>query len=285
MQTAHSLRWINTDKYPITQPESAALMAVVNDVRGQLKANGCAIIRNFIRPGALAEMASEASALAPLAYFTHAEATVYGGEPDASYSEGHPRRRVLKRENGFVAGDFIKQSTGLRQTYHSAELKGFLASCLGVDQIHEFGDPLAQLVINVVKPNDKHVWHFDSNEFVVTVLTQPAEAGGEFEYVPNIRSAEGENYEAVQAVVEGRATDAHLIDLRPGDLQIFFGRYSLHRVRTTSGRRDRHTAILAYSKQPGVLGKPEKTAKIFGRKLASHDALENQRPREDQLTD
>lgn len=285
MQTPNSLKWINTDQYPIGNPDAVTLKAVIADVRAQLKANGCAVMKNFIRPEALAEMASEAAALSHLAYFTHAEATVYGGEPDASFPERHPRRRVLKRENGFVAGDFIQQSTGLRQTYHSAELKRFLASCLEVKEIYEFGDPLAQLVVNLVKPNDAHVWHFDSNEFVVTVLTQPAEAGGEFEYVPNIRSAEGENYEAVQAVIEGRAEGAHLIDLRPGDLQIFFGRYSLHRVRATRGSRDRHTAILAYSKQPGVLGKPEKTARIFGRKLASHDAAENQRPREDRLTD
>ena len=285
MQTTHSLTWINTEKYPIDTPDAEVLKAAIDDVRGQLKANGCAVLKNFIRPEALAEMASEAAALSPLAHFTHAEATVYGGEPDRSFPEGHPRRRILKRENGFVAGDFIKQSTGLRQTYHSIDLKRFLSSCLGVDEIHEFGDPLAQLVINVVKPNDKHVWHFDSNEFVVTVLTQPAEAGGEFEYVPNIRSADGENYDAVQAVIEGRSSGAHVIDLRPGDLQIFFGRYSVHRVRATSGTRDRHTAILAYSKQPGVLGKSEKTARIFGRKLASHDAADNQRPREDQLTD
>lgn len=285
MQTTDSLKWINTDRYPIDRPESAALQATMAEVRLQLKAQGCALLKNFIAPAALPEMAREAAMLAPLAYFTHAEATVYGGEPDDNFAPDHPRRRVLKRENGFVAGDFIAPSTGLRQTYHSAELKRFLAECLEVAQIHEFGDPLAQLVINVVKPNDKHVWHFDSNEFVVSVLTQPAQQGGEFEYVPNVRGAEGENYEAVQSVIEGRCSETHLIDLRPGDMQIFFGRYSLHRVRETRGNRDRHTAILAYSKQPGVLGKPEKTARIFGRKLASHDAPENQRPRADQLTD
>lgn len=285
MQSADSLKWINTSKYPLDQPDAETLEAIIDDVRFQLKARGCAVLSNFIRPEALQEMAAEAVALSPRAYFTQAQATVYGSDSDASFPEGHPRRYVAKRENGFVAGDFIGMSTGLRQIYHSKELKGFLASCLEVSEVHEFGDPLAQLVVNVVKPNRKHIWHFDSNEFAVTVLTQPAEAGGEFEYVPNIRSANNENYDDVQAVVEGRSKAAHLIDLRPRDLQIFFGRYSLHRVRATLGSRDRHTAVLSYSKQPGVLGKPEKTAKIFGRKLASHDASENLRPRDDQLTD
>ncbi len=285
MQDSNSLSWINIQSYPVADPASASLQATISDVRAQLHAKGCAVLKHFIRPESLAELAAEAAALAPHAYFTQAQATVYGGEPDDSFPTGHPRRHVLKRENGFVAGDFIGPSTGLRQLYHSDELKRFLAACLEVDAIHEFGDPLAQLVVNVVKPRDKHVWHFDSNEFVVSVLTQPAESGGEFEYMPNIRSAQGENYDAVQAVIEGRTTGSHVIDLRPGDMQIFFGRYSLHRVRETAGTRDRHTAILAYSKQPGVLGKPGKTAKIFGRKLSSHDAPENQLAREDQLTD
>ncbi len=285
MQNANPLKWINTSQYPIDQPGAPVLHDIIADVRAQLKVNGCAVLKNFIRPEALGEMAAEAAALAHRAFFTHAQATVYGGEPDGNFPEGHPRRKILKRENGFVAGDYIEDSTGLRQTYHSPLLKQFLASCLEVSQIYEFGDPLAQLVINVVKPNAKHVWHFDSNEFVVTVLTQRADEGGEFEYVPNIRSAEGENYDVVQAVIEGRSDAANTIDLRPGDLQIFFGRYSVHRVREARGTRDRHTAVLAYSKLPGVLGKPEKTAKIFGRKLATHDAQANRRPREDQLTD
>jgi len=285
MPSPSSLKWINIEKYPLGTPDAPALKATIDDVRAQLQARGCAVLSNFIRPEALQAMAAEAAALAPQAYFTQAQATVYGGEPDTNFSEDHPRRYMAKRQNGFVAGDYIAMSTGLRQIYHSAELKGFLASCMEVDQIHEFGDPLAQLVVNVVRPNHTHIWHFDSNEFAVTVLTQPAEAGGEFEYVPNIRSANHENYDAIQQVLEGRSDTAHLIDLRPGDLQIFFGRYSLHRVRPTRGTRDRHTAVLSYSKQAGMLGKPEKTAKIFGRKLTSHDAAENLRMRDDQLTD
>ncbi|WP_375509003.1 hypothetical protein, partial [uncultured Caballeronia sp.] len=144
MRSVNALNWINTDKYPLDNPGAESLRIVVNDVRSQLRSNGCAVLKNFIRPEALGAMASEAAMLAPRAFFTHAEATVYGGEPDESFPEGHPRRHILKRENGFVAGDFIDLSTGIRQIYHSPELKAFLAGCLGVDEIHEFGDPLAQ---------------------------------------------------------------------------------------------------------------------------------------------
>lgn len=280
-----SLYWINTKLYPLDGSGPGIIDTVVSKVRAQLAANGCAVLPNFIRPEALPDMAAEVAELAPKAHFTRAQATVYGGVPDTSFPEDHPRRQLLRRANGFVAGDSISPETGLRQIYHSKELKDFLARCLGIEVIYEFGDPLAQLVINVVHPEENHAWHFDSNEFVITVLTQRAEAGGEFEYAPNIRLAGAENYERVQAVIEGRSVEPQLIDLKPGDLQIFFGRYSLHRVRPTRGKRDRHTAILAYAKQPGLVGKPEKTAQIFGRTLATHELPESRCLREDRLVD
>ena len=37
-------------------------------------------------------------------------------------------------------------------------------------------------------------WHFDTNNFTVTLALQNADAGGEFEYVPAIRK-DGENFQ------------------------------------------------------------------------------------------
>ena len=58
--------------------------------------------------------------------------------------------------------------------------------------------------------------------------------------------------------------------LRPGDLQLFTGRYSLHRVTEVEGTRSRHTAIFAYSERPGVIGTPERTRQLFGRVTPAH---------------
>jgi hypothetical protein len=280
-----SLEWVNTKKYPLDKPQSSEFVDVIENVRRQLEKDGCAVLEQFVNPEALDTMKSEVQELSSKAFFTHSEATVYGTSPDNSYPDGHPRRKVLKRENGFVAGDFINSGTGLRTLYHSDELKNFLAKCLSSSAIYEFGDPLAQLTINVVKSEEKHAWHFDSNEFAVSLLTQKAEEGGEFQYVPQIRTPGNENYSNVQSVVSGEHSRVRTIDLKPGDLQIFFGRYSMHRVNSTWGGHDRHTAILAYSKNPNTVGKPDKTAKIFGRKLAEHSLGTAQSSSDDNLTD
>jgi hypothetical protein len=53
--------------------------------------------------------------------------------------------------------------------------------------------------------------------------------------------------------------------LEPGDLQIFKGRYSLHRVRPLAGSRARRIAILSYVGEPGMVGSPERTFQLYGR--------------------
>jgi hypothetical protein len=152
---------------------------------------------------------------------------------------------------------------------------------------------LAGLCVNVLPPGRGHPWHFDTNEFAVSLLTQPAEAGGVFEFCPGIRSPEDENLAGVRAVLEGEAgeaTDAadgtvRRLALRPGDLQLFRGRFSLHRVTTVEGTTPRHTAILSYSERPGVVGSVERTRQLFGRVLPEHLAAAGHAVRGDRLLD
>lgn len=76
------------------------------------------------------------------------------------------------------------------------------------------------------------------------------------------------------------------LDLRPGDLQIFRGRHSLHRVsRVAADSGPRHAAIFAYTEQPGVIGRVDRTQQLFGRVLPEHIAAEESRVRGDELLD
>ena len=47
----------------------------------------------------------------------------------------------------------------------------------------------------------------------------------------------------------------------------------------------RHAAIFAYTLEPGVVGRVERTAQLFGRVLDEHIAAEADRVRTDTLTD
>ena len=95
-------------------------------------------------------------------------------------------------------------------------------ACLQEERFYRYADPLAD------EGND-FPWHFDTSNFTVTLAIQNAEAGGAFEYAPGIREGD-ENFEDVKRVLNGTSEKVTVLELEPGDLQLFRGRYSLHRV-------------------------------------------------------
>ena len=76
--------------------------------------------------------------------------------------------------------------------------------------------------------------------------------------------------------MDGETNRVIALPLEPGDLQIFKGRYSLHRVTQVEGQRRRYTAIFGYSEKPGVISKASRKLKLFGRCLDAHLEAEAQ---------
>jgi hypothetical protein len=205
---------------------------------------------------------------------------------DSDLPTDHPGRIAFERGNAFVARDRIPADSLISRLYSHKLFQHFVARCFELDELHELGDPLSGLVLNVVEPGMEHPWHFDTNEFTVSMLTQEAQDGGIFEYCPNIRSGQEENFGDVRDVLQGRGGDLTTrLTLRPGDLQLFKGRYSLHRVSPVKGQVARHSAIFAYSERPGVIGSVSRTRQLFGRVLPEHTTAEGQAVRGDQLLD
>jgi hypothetical protein len=262
---------VDTNRYPLTEPTGPGWRAAVDRVRSDLAEVGCCVLADFLRPEVRPRLGREGAEIAPLAHHEVSTVNAYNIDPDTPLPADHPARITMRRGNAFVARDRIPASFLIARLYADPVFQRFLAECFGLPALHELVDPLSGLVLNVVRPGMGHPWHFDLNEFTVTMLTQRSEQGGAFEYCPNIRSERDEHLDDVRAVLEGGAE--HLIrrlDLRPGDLQLFRGRYSLHRVSTVAGERDRHTAIFAYSDRPGVLGTATRARQLFGRVAEEH---------------
>jgi hypothetical protein len=264
---------IDLDRYPITAPDSDAGRALIETCRRQLADDGCVVLKDFVQPEMLNRLEAETERLSPDAHLNETETNPYNSAADPSLPAEHPKNRFDDRTNGFVAGDRIAQGTILRTIYHDPAFKAFIAAVVGEDEVHEFADPLADLVVNVLKEGRQHPWHFDSNDFIVTMQTRKPEGGGVFEYAPSIRGAHGENYEGVQAILDGDHRALKSLELTPGDLQIFFGRNSLHRVTPVKGPRERHTVIFAYAREPGFVGRPERAKAIFGRIAPVHERM------------
>ena len=84
-------------------------------------------------------------------------------------------------------------------------------------------------------------------------MIQPATSGGAFEYVRDVRDADrGEmGFIHAEAVVDG-SQPVNQLSLHAGDLLLFRGRNSLHRVTPVEDDSTRQLAVLAYNKQPGI---------------------------------
>lgn len=264
---------IDLSRYPLHDPGGPAWHTAVEQIRAELAADGCSVVPDFIRPELHEALRTEGAAVAPLAHYDLETVNVYNIDVDGSLPADHPARIPLRRENAFTARDRIPAETIIHRLYRNQAFQAFLAACFGLPTIYELADPLAGLVLNVVAPGMGHPWHFDTNEFAVSLLTQEPDRGGVFEYCPEIRSAHAENFADVRAVIEGR--DRHRVrglTLRPGDLQLFRGRYALHRVTPVTGEKQRHTAIFSYCERPGILGNAARTRQLFGRVLPTHRA-------------
>ena len=71
--------------------------------------------------------------------------------------------------------------------------------------------------------------------------------------------------------------------MEPGDLPLFKGRYSLHRVSRIEGNQPRLMSLLSYALMPNYIARPGRIHKIYGRCLPIH--FEAERVRADNLID
>lgn len=264
---------VDITRYPLTEPGGVGWRAAVETARAELAQDGCTVLREFLRPELQEILRTEGERIAPHAHYEVERVNAYNIPLDTELPEDHPGRIVLERGNAFVARDRIPTDAIIARLYTDPVFQRFVADCFELDALHEFADPLAGLCLNVVSPGMSHPWHFDTNEFTVSMLTRRPDAGGVFEYCPNIRTPRAENLADVRDVLTGTGERlVRRLELRPGDLQLFKGRFSLHRVSEVAGAGERHSAIFAYTDRPGMIGTVERTRQLFGRVLPDHVA-------------
>jgi hypothetical protein len=259
---------IDLETYPIGDWDDPALIEKMRSYRNDLRRSGCAVIRDFIRPECIGMLQDESRELSQFAYFSNRKVNPYATQEDPALSPDDPRRTFQAFSNGFVARDVIPADSIASRLYHHPAFQRFVADLLELPTIYEYADPIAGLVINVMPDGSALPWHFDTNDFVVSLLTVKPDNGGLFEYCSDLRSPRNENFPSVKAILNGDRSGVVSLELQPGDVQLFRGRNSLHRVTSTVG--ERHTVLFGYATQPGVIGRAERTRVVYGRVHEAH---------------
>jgi len=266
---------INTAALPVDNLSCADARTWIAQLRARLDQDGSCTLPNFVTEPTLTRMAQQALSIAHLAYPGPTEVSPYffnyqlGSGDDLPAT--HPLRHKGKRNLSQVAADLIPAEFLLSQLYRSASMLDFLAAVTG-KPVYRNQDPYQSLNISVMNQGGCQQWHFDSGTMVTTLLLQEPEVGGIFEYAPAIRSEEDENFDAVQAVLDGNSDRVRQNRLKAGTLSLFRGHYSLHRVTEVEGSRQRVQAILGYSTRPGLFGKKESSILHYGPRVTEIEA-------------
>ena len=266
---------INLEKYPINEINSAKYRELINYTRNQLNEDGCCLLSDFIKPDSIKRMKEEVDRNLGKIYFTSDKHNPYFTKEDKTLHEEHPKRIFTVRQSGYLNSDDLEKDSDLNKFYDLEEMIKFASDSLEVFPLYKWADPLGKNPYSVMHTDHYFPWHFDGNEFTLSVLIQKAEKGGLFEYVPDIRSKDNENFEEVAKVLKDDRTRVKSLDLKPGDLQIFKGRFSMHRVTKIEGKTSRYIALPCYVKDPLKINKPEHSKQVYGKALPIHFKREN----------
>lgn len=273
---------VDTVRFPIDSPGEKR-DALIRRVNAQLADVGCAVLTGFVRTDRIAGLVAECDRVAAHGHRNFNRTNPYFTVDHPNLPASHPLRRFYDRSNAFVPADNLGAESIIRGIYEWPAFAPFIQAALGESRFYPYADPLADVIVNLAEAGGGFPWHFDTNNYTVTLAIQNAQSGGDFQYSPHLRSSTDENYAGVQAVLDGDQSLIRTLVLEPGDLQIFKGRYSLHRVMPLAGSRVRYVAIFSFVAEPGMVGSPERTRQLYGRVLPVH--LERAGLRADALVD
>src|SRR5215469_2563463 len=243
---------IDLARYPILDLKAPAAMALARRCRDQLDRTGACELPGFLKPEAVALLVREGDALSSVAYHSVARGTPYLEPPDPRFPAHHPRRILDDTSVCVVAYDQFPSDSPMRRLNEWDGLMDFICLALGKEKLYRYADPFGALNLAVMRDGERLHWHYDMTDFVTSIALRAADRGGDFEYVPLIRSATNENYPRVQRLLLGDGSEVVRVPMHAGTLLLFEGRNSIHRVTLIHGETTRLVALLAYDTKLGT---------------------------------
>jgi alkylated DNA repair dioxygenase AlkB len=226
---------VDLQRYPIHALGSERGQALVAACRAELAESGVCNLEGFVTQGAVDAMVQLAGELSDRAWGSDRGHTIYFEPIDQSVPAEHPRAHQVRSAKHGIAYDYIPAEAPLRRLYESDDLTAFIAAVLEKPVLYRSADPLDALQVTTFEPGEELGWHFDRSEFSMTVMYQQADEGGDFEFVPGLRTDDDENYEGVQDVLHGDRTSIKVLPSAPGTLAFFRGEHALHQVTPIQG--------------------------------------------------
>ncbi len=251
---------IDHNKYQISNPTFR------EDSRNCFERDGVLILPGFVSNKAIEAIRAEGLHNQSKAYYCRERHNPYLMPTDPEYTSEHPRNKQVVSSKGCIADDQIPENSALRTLYNAQVFKDYLSYVLEEEFLYPYADEVSPINLHYAKTGQELGWHYDNSSFAITLMIQPAEEGGVFEYVRNTRDADkGDmNFEGTKDVITGKTTPIK-ISLPAGALVMFRGRNAIHRVTPNLGDTTRMLVVLAYNNSPGVAISPTARKLFYGR--------------------
>ncbi len=250
----------------------AAIATIVKDCRTRLERDQYCSLPGFLRPEAIAVAAREAASLRDRGNPADSWRSCYlQHQGDPALPADHPRNIMQPARYRMIAADLLPGDSPLMTLYHWPPFRELVAAIVGVPELFPNEDPLQPVNVICYGAGDQSAWHYDStNAFTMTLMLRAAEEGGLFELAPNTRRGEGdEDILYMTEVLTGDRTRVKMVSREVGELTIFRGCNSLHRVSPVAGSRARLMAVFVYETESGIVGDSEVNMTVYGRTGAS----------------
>ncbi len=247
---------IDLDRYPIDRLNNKPGQLLVAQCRSDLEDSAAAILPSFVRQSAILKMAKEAESLVQIAHrYDGDRAPFYDVDDNERLDDDSLESRVrsARHPNRYcqILNYQIPNSSDLRAIYLWPPLTEFIRQVLNVEHLFQSQCPHLALTMKVAYEGDTDGWHYDPNDGVITLVLQTPDNGGEFEYAPDVRNQNDQNYAGVDRLYKSPDVEAIRPTLEPGTFTFFDGRYSMHRVRPVGlTRQPRIVSIFSFDQRP-----------------------------------
>ncbi|KAL7540083.1 hypothetical protein ACHAXR_009859 [Thalassiosira sp. AJA248-18] len=274
--------FINYSKYPINKFENdddGSFNSLLQSCISQMNRDGFVSLPNFLLPDSVASLTACVLQLEKdgVGFYSTDSHNVFLDEEDdesdvSSFSDIHPRRIQLNSSKLIInAHDLLlsPKAPNLDDLFMSQpSILNFISSVMQT-KLYPSTDPHGKFYANIFSEGDGLNYHFDRSEYSISLILQPSEKGGEFQFVPNSRkNVEGWDKMPLHLddIVESftpHSLEVKRPTLAAGDLYLFRGQNSLHRVSEISKGR-RINIILTFNTKPESRLNQYTLQKFFG---------------------
>ncbi len=259
---------IDFSRYPLNSQDPSSATELITGCREQLDRQQYCSLPGFIVADAIAQLVDECQGLLEQANPARSLRNCYlQRDKSPEFDEQHPRNIFKPASYRMIAADLLAENSALKQLYYWPMFQKMVASIVGCERLYPSEDRLQPVNVICYEDGDQSAWHYDStNAFTMTLMLQSALDGGLFELAPNTRNGpDDEDIPYMQAVLGGDRTGVETVSREVGELTIFRGCNSLHRVSPVRGDQLRMMTVLVYEEEPGIRGDPEVNLTVYGR--------------------